>query len=291
MTNQNYQLLDSGQGRKLEQVGPYRLIRPAAQAIWPPRLPQAEWKSADAEFVRDSAQHGTWHGRKSLPLEWDVNIGSYPIICRTTEFGHLGFFPEQLENWRFIESFCKAHSQSSQTPKVLNLFAYTGLASRAAACGGAEVVHVDASKTTVSWGRESQSKFEPESKIRWIVDDVIKFVDREIRRGHHYQGIILDPPTYGRGPKGGVWKVETDLAPLMKKLESLVSPDFGFVLLSCHSPGVTVASLANLLEPMRKKLGASFACRGDEMLVPESSQGIERSLPSGVYCQLVKTNA
>ncbi len=284
----SYKLLDSGGFQKLEQVGKWRLIRPAAQAAWQPRMSKKEWDNADAMFVRDSAKSGTWKnlGRQKIDKEWPVHFGELKMMCKMTDFGHLGFFAEQFENWKIIEGICRKAKKKTPDLKVLNLFAYTGLASRAAARGGAEVVHVDASKTTVAWGKECEQKFDKDAKIRWLVDDVHQFLQRENRRGSRYHGIILDPPSFGRGPKGNLWKIEEDIGELLNLIQGVMDKDFLFMLLSCHSPGFTPMTLQNLVLPMQQELGSAFETSAGEMFIPENEHSFQRVLPSGVECWL-----
>jgi len=216
---EKYQLLDSGNLRKLEQVGKYRLIRPALNAFWKPSLPEKEWKSADAEFIRDSSGHGSWRNRERLPEQWTVILGEMEIRIKPTSFGHLGFFAEQFRNWQYFRDNCRGMD-------ALNLFAYSGLGSLAMAAGGAKVCHLDAARGMIEWGKENLA-LNPEipGNIRWIVDDVNKFIARELRRGSQYDLIALDPPTFGRGASGQLWKIESDLPKLLDNCLALRKPD------------------------------------------------------------------
>lgn len=282
MTDASYQLLDSGDGRKLEQVGPHRLVRPAPQAVWRPRLPPEPWAGADAEFVRAEGEAGGWRGTP-LPERWPVTLAPLTFLIQATGFGHLGLFPEQREGWGWIaDRVRKAAGALGRPPRVLNLFAYTGGSTLAALRAGAEVTHVDASKGVVQWARDNAAACGlANAPCRWLVDDAKKFVRRAVERGRPYDGIVLDPPTFGRGPKGQVWKIEPDAAPLMDACKSLLAPEGGFILLSCHTPGFTPTTLANLL-------GAVVAGRGGEvelgeMLLTEADGG--RPLPSGTFAR------
>lgn len=271
-----YQLLDTGLGRKLEQVGSYRLIRPALNAFWKPLLPEAEWRKADAVFTRNSTGSGRWDFRTKLPEEWFVEWGGLTLKVKPTGFGHLGFFAEQYVNWAYFRS--EACVLARPGARALNLFAYSGLGSLAMAQSGAGVCHLDAARGMVDWARENLAA-NPliRGNIRWIVDDVSKFVLREIRRGASYDLIALDPPSFGRGSSKQVWKIEDDLPKLLARLGELRRPDRPFtVVLSCHSPGFSLLVLENLL---REAYGNKGDMNAFEMSIPESTG---RSLPSGV---------
>ncbi len=270
-----YQLLDSGNLKKLEQVGEYRLIRPALNAFWKPELPEGEWKRADAVFTRDSSGGGRWSFSRPLPESWITEWGSFRLKVKPTGFGHLGFFAEQFRNWEFFRS---AESGLAPGSRALNLFAYSGVGSMAMARSGASVCHLDASRGMVEWGQENR-RLNPDvpDAIRWIVDDVNKFVQRELRRNSRYELIALDPPTFGRGSSGQVWKIEEDLPRLLACCVRLRNPERPFtVVLSCHSPGFSVLVLERLL---REALGKRCEFRSGEMTIPESTG---RELPAGI---------
>ncbi len=283
-----YQLLDTGNFQKLEQIGPYRLVRPAAQAVWRPRLPEAEWRRAEARYTRFSGGDGKWEIQgKRLPDSWQLDVPEVgKLVIRLTDFGHLGIFPEQHTNWGRLGEICAARVARGQVPTVLNLFAYTGGSSLACARAGAQVAHLDASKTSVSWARDNAEACGlAEKPVRWLVDDAQKFVAREVRRGVKYHGIILDPPSFGRGPKGETWKIEEMLPPLLDDLKKLLADDFAFVLLSSHSTGYTPLALANLLAEMCGPSGVALT--SEEMIVREAGEG-GRPLPSGASCLYVR---
>ncbi len=271
----NYQLLDSGNLQKLEQVGPYRLIRPALNAFWAPALPAREWESADATFQRDSSGGGKWSFRRPLPESWSAEWGGFTIKMKPTGFGHLGFFAEQFRNWEFFRS---PESGLTAGAKALNLFAYSGLGSMAMAANGASVCHLDASRGMIEWGQEIlQLNPAIPSNIRWIADDVNKFTQREVRRGSRYNLIALDPPTFGRGASGQVWKIEDDLPKLLARCQELRDPEHPFtVILSCHSPGFSALVLERLA---REAFGSKGELVAGEMSIPESTG---RELPAGV---------
>ena len=286
MNPNTYALLDSGNFQKLEQVGPYLLVRPAAQAVWRPRLADAEWQRADASFSRFSGGDGKWEVRnRKLPEAWTIVMPAVgELVIRLTDFGHLGIFPEQHSNWSRLAELVQERTQRQQETQVLNLFAYTGGSTLACARAGAAVAHLDASKTSVNWGRENAEQAGLKDKpVRWLVDDVQKFVAREVRRASKYHGIILDPPSFGRGPKGETWKIEEMLPPQLADLGQLLAPDFSFVLLSSHSAGYTPLALTNLLSEICPANTGQMS--SGEMVVLDSAG---RALPSGASCLFVK---
>jgi 23S rRNA (cytosine1962-C5)-methyltransferase len=236
-----YKLLDSGSEQKLERFGSFVLSRPCSQAVWRPSLATTEWKKADAFFTREPANR--WTASPPLPASWVVEHQGIRFKLMPTDFGHVGMFPEHAMLWTWMRERLKEGSQ------VLNLFAYTGGVTLAAAKVGAEVCHVDASKTTVAWARENCALNGLEkAPIRWIVDDVIKFLERELRRGRSYDGIVLDPPTFGRGNKGEIFKIEKDLSEILRLCFLLLSKKPSFVILSSHTPGYTPLVLHHLLK-------------------------------------------
>jgi len=273
---QDYELLDSGDGRKLERFGPYRFSRPCPQALWAPEL--KEWTDIQAKYIRSSSGGGDWTFFKRVPETWTVSWRDVVLRLKPTGFGHLGVFPEQHQCWEWIYNKAK----SCRSPiSVLNLFGYTGGASLAAAKAGARVCHVDSSKGIVNWARDNAGisglKDHP---IRWIVDDVMKFVAREVRRGKRYEGIVLDPPSFGRGSKGQVWKIDKDIYRLLELLQVLMGNDGVFFLMTCHSQHLSIPGLKNLIQPMVKD---SFQLEvGDITIKP--SHGV-KLLPSGLFAR------
>lgn len=243
-----YELLDSGSFQKLERFGSVVLSRPCAQAVWQQTLAKADWQKVTATFFRDGGNQ--WRGRDKLPETWAIEVDGTKFQLSSTDFGHLGIFPEQRDQWRRIREVCAAYATRHNRPaRVLNLFAYSGGSTLAAALAGAEVCHVDASKGMVDWARKNAALNGLEEKpVRWIVDDVTKFLERELRRERQYDLLILDPPSYGRGAKGEVFKIENDLPPLLALLGRLMSPEPLGVLLSCHTPELTPISLHHLLQ-------------------------------------------
>ena len=279
----DYKLIDCGNFQKIEQVGPYRFVRPAAQAVWKPRLGADVWKKVDAVFNRASGGDGKWTiQNRSLPEKWTIEQGPVKLVISLTDFGHLGIFPEQDANWDKLHQLILDQKREIS---VLNLFAYTGGSTLACASAGAKVVHLDASKTSVAWARENAEASGVANKpIRWIVDDVQKFVEREVRRGSKYHGIILDPPSFGRGTNNEVWQVEDHLVPLLENLKQILDDDYLFVLLSCHSNGYTPMALQNLLSDVVDTKQGLLETR--EMTIPE--QDSARALPSGASALFIR---
>ncbi len=262
-----YTLLDSGNQNKLEQVGDYTLVRPCSQAVWKPQLDENGWREADAIFSREPSNR--WKG--NLPSSWKLEYENLFFKIVPTDFGHLGIFPEHALLWRWMKGRLRKGSA------VLNLFAYTGGATLTAAQAGAEVCHVDASKTAVAWARENATLNRlDKAPIRWIVDDVIKFLRREVRRGKRYDGIILDPPTFGRGNKGEIFKIENDLPEILKLCFELLTPEPLFVILSSHTPGYTPLVLHHLLAQISER----GTIEKGEMVVEGPLD-----LPSGTYAR------
>ena len=276
MPSFDYALLDSGGFQKLERFGPVVLSRPCAQAVWQPALPKHEWQRATATFFRDGGNQ--WRGRDRLPESWTIDVDGSRFQLSSTDFGHLGIFPEQRDQWRRIRETCVEYAKQHGRPaRVLNLFAYSGGSTLAAALAGAEVCHVDASKGMVDWARKNATLNGLEEKpVRWIVDDVTKFLEREMRRERQYDLLILDPPSYGRGAKGEVFKIENDLPPLLALLGKLMSPQPLGVLLSCHTPELTPISLHHmLLQQFGRKSGqvehGEMQLRGASNVLPVPS--------------------
>lgn len=279
----SYTLLDCGNFRKLEQVGPYRFVRPSPQAVWEPSLDPSKWKDIDAEFIRKSDGKGFWKTfNDDLPDDWSIELEGITLRMSRTNFGHLGLFVEQKDNWsEFIDIISKRAKPNSEY-RVLNLFAYTGGASVACAKAGAQVTHVDASKTSNQWAGANTEINNLQGNVRWITEDVKAFVAREIRRGNKYEGIILDPPSFGRGVKGQVWKIEEDMTPLLSNLKQLFSDNFHFISLSSHSQGYTPIALKNLLMNLCNDLPGEYSER--EMIVNFK----DKSLPAGATCLFQK---
>lgn len=241
-----YQLLDFGAGRKLERFGGVVLDRlcPAADGVT--RGNSEAWKQAIVRYERTSGDKGLWQtGGAAFPSPWTLSHNSFRLELKLTDFGHLGVFPEQAANWDWIAERVR---RATEPLKVLNLFAYTGGSTLAAAATGAEVVHVDAARNTVAWARRNaELSGLAGAPIRWIAEDAMLFVRRELKRGNQYQAVVLDPPSYGHGPKGEVWKLAEDLPELLSLCAELTQADRRFVLLSCHSPGFGPRELGRLM--------------------------------------------
>jgi len=272
-----YELIDSGDGRKLERYGAYVLSRPDPQAIWRPSLPREDWAAADAVYTRQG-RTGRWDFRRPLPRSWPVAYAGLVFVVRPTEFKHTGLFPEQAANWRWFRDLLSGR----RGPSVLNLFAYTGGATLSAAAAGASVCHVDAAKGAIRWARENQERSGLSDRpIRWIRDDVPAFVAREKRRGRRYDALILDPPPYGRGPDGQMWKLERDLAPLLDRALALLSEEPAFVLINGYATGYSHHSLRNLLLDLTARRGGRV--ESGDLLLPH--RGSVRMLPCGIFAR------
>ena len=266
----DYELIDSGGGRKFERFGRVTLVRPCSQALWRPEN-AAAWSRASATFDREEGNR--WHGRNALPAEWTIETAGIRFKLTGTDFGHLGIFPEQRAQWNWI----RAHSAGAQ---VLNLFAYSGGSTLAAAQGGAEVCHLDASKGMVQWARDNAALNGLQDRpIRWIVDDVHKFLRREFRRERRYDAVILDPPTFGRGASGETYKIERDLQETLALVKGVLSERPRFVLFSSHTPGLSCQVAENILA----QAFAPARVESGEMLL----EGAGRPCPSGIYCRCV----
>ena len=281
----DYELIDCGNFEKLERFGPYTLIRPEPQAIWDPAMSEAEWKSmAHARYVAKTSTSGDWEKYKPIKTPWQISFNasklSLTFQLKFTAFKHVGVFPEQAANWVYLYDFLKKVPVSQ--PRVLNLFAYTGGSTLAALAAGAAVVHIDAARSVVNRARQSAAASGlGDEPARWIVEDVLKFCRREVKRGNRYDAIILDPPTYGHGPKGEEWIIKRDLLPLLELCGELTERRPRFVLLTCHSPGIGPAELSAYLSE-----GIFGACgqppRTGELFL-ETAEG--RRLPSGVFAR------
>lgn len=273
-----YALLDSGNGAKLERWGGVLLDRPDPQALWSPAAPEL-WKDADAAYSRSRNGGGSWRFSRSLPDSWVIGYRDLRFIVKPTGFKHTGLFPEQAVNWDWITEQIKVRVAAGAPPRVLNLFAYTGGATVAAAAAGAAVTHVDSAKGMVRWAGENiQASGLQDRSVRYIVDDVFKFVSREIRRGSVYDGIIMDPPSYGRGANGEKWLLEEHLLRLLQDCAALFSSKPAFMIVNTYTTGLSPLVLQNLLQEVcLSRFGGGSDCR--ELVIPEA-QG--RLLPCGV---------
>lgn len=279
-SDNHYKLIDSGSGRKLERFGPYLLSRPCSQAVWQPQLPEKEWDLADGSFSREQENKWTW--KRSLPSTWEIEVAGIHFKISPTDFGHLGIFPEQLPFWEWIQTTTQKDAAAGFKPKVLNLFAYSGGSTLAAAKGGAAVCHLDASKGMVTWARENAALNRLEkAPVRWIVEDVKKFLLRERKRESRYEGIILDPPTFGRGAKGEIFKIEEEIVELLQDCRDLLSDRPLFILFSCHTPGFSPLVMNHLLAQAMHGLKGSIAV--GEMVLPGRDPIFD--VPSGTFAK------
>ncbi len=281
----DYELLDCSGGEKLERWGAYILRRPDPQAIWDTPKSLKEWSSADAVYERSSSGGGAWV-RAKVPERWSVSYGALKFNVRLMNFKHTGLFPEQASNWDFISERIRG---AGRPVSVLNLFAYTGAATAAAASAGAVVCHVDAARGMVSYARENAAASGLGDKpIRWIVDDCRKFIEKEIRRGKKYDAIIMDPPSYGRGPSGEVWKLEDSLYGFLELCSGVLSDKPLFVLISSYTTGLSPSVLAYLADIVfTKRFGAGvkskYKCESRELGLPVSGSGLV--FPCGSACR------
>ena len=283
LPSDGYRLLDSGREEKLEQYGAYVLARPDPSTLWEKRLPDTERKKADAWYER-KGREGKWHVKKEVPREWEIQFGGLSFLIRPTSFKHVGLFPEQLSNWKWLSEKLHARSSKLEAPRVLNLFAYTGGATLAALRAGAEVTHVDASKAANAWARDNAARSGlSEKPIRWITDDATAFVKREIKRNVRYDGIIMDPPAFGHGPKKELWKIEHDFLPLMALVGRLLSDKPLFILVGGYAAGYSSYAFSHNLLQFKKKHGGDI--EHGELSIEESG-GEKRLLPSGIFARI-----
>lgn len=286
---EEYELIDSGDFEKLERFGEVVTRRPEPQAIWQKSLSEEEWRDhADASFLRDgkSEERGEWRLKRGTPEQWHIHY-KYKEMALTmrlglTSFKHLGIFPEQAANWNFIYDSCREFKVAGVKPKVLNLFAYTGGASIAASASGADVTHVDSVKQVVTWSRENM-ELSKLNGIRWVVEDALKYVRREVRRGNKYQAIILDPPAYGRGANGERWILEENIQEMLGLCAELLSEDKGaFVVLNLYSMGLS-STLARTA--MHQAFGTPKAEQRGELVVVDQA---DKELPLGTYYRYIR---
>lgn len=244
----DYEVIDTSGGEKLERWGDYILVRPDPQVIWDTPRTDRRWKQKNGHYHRSSKGGGEWEFFQ-LPEEWCIRYRELTFRLKPFSFKHTGLFPEQAVNWDWFSSIIKERKKAGQPVKVLNLFAYTGGATLAAAKAGAAVTHVDASKGMVSWAKENAAASGlTDAPIRWLVDDCVKFVEREIRRGNTYDAIIMDPPSYGRGPKGEIWKIEESIFPFLRLTAQILSKDACFFLINSYTTGLQPAVLSYMLQ-------------------------------------------
>lgn len=292
-----YELLDTGYCKKLERFGGFTVVRPDPRALWLPSLPKAEWNRALADFQGKTKETGKWRRIPQVPEKWQIHYKNLSFQLRFSDFKNIGIFPEQAVNWEWLESVIdKRLSKNGKPLKVLNLFAYTGAASIICAKAGAEVTHVDSVRSVNLWAKEnSKLNSLPEGQIRFLEDDVLKFVMREAKRGNKYDGIIMDPPRFGHGAKGEIWKLAFDLPKLVFACQKILFPEPVFFLINAYTADLSSLALKNLLaDVMKKHLNKTFvpaALDAGELALKEksvgppssTSAGQGRLLPSGIF--------
>lgn len=276
----DYELLDSGDGEKLERYGEVVVARPDPQALWNKKLSESAWQKADAYFRRASTD-ANWSVRRDLPERWLIELANLKFWIKLSAFKHTGVFPEQAGNWDWIrEKIRKANRLDSV--KVLNLFGYTGGATLAAAQAGAEVVHVDGSKSAIGWARDNAELSGLGDKpVRWILDDAYKFVAREIKRGKKYDGIIMDPPAFGHGPGGEVWKIEENFLELLDACKEILSDQPLFFIVNGYASGYSAVAYKNSLGDLMRSFGGNIEI--GELTIAEKSG--DRLLPAGIFAR------
>jgi len=274
----NYELIDSGEGRRLEKWGEYLLDRPDPQIIWKKNLQEEEWQKADAYFERTSEDKGTWDIKTKIPEKWELEHLGVKFLAKLSPFKHTGIFPEQSSQWDYVYEKVKAESREVN---VLNLFAYTGIASLFAARAGAKVTHVDASRPAITWANENRALNDESWPIRWIIDDAIKFTAREIKRGAKYDAIIMDPPAYGHGPTGEVWDFNRDFPKLLTNCKEILSDNPLFVIINAYAISSSSITLANTLNDYFGGLGGGI--ENGELTLKETSGG--RLLSTGIWAR------
>lgn len=272
----DYELLDCSSGERLERWGNVTLIRPDPQVIWKTPKKHPAWRRADAVYHRSSSGGGNWEIKNKIPSFWSIGYGDLNFNVKTMGFKHTGIFPEQAVNWDYTAKLIK---NAGRPVKVLNLFAYTGGATVACLKAGAEVVHVDASKGMVQWAKENAvASGVADRKVRWIVDDCVKFVQREIRRGNKYDIIIMDPPSYGRGPGGEIWKLENEVYSFVELCSQVLSDNPIMVLINSYTTGLSPAVMQYILGALIKPIFGGVA-ESDEIGLPVTQTGM--TLPCG----------
>lgn len=276
---EDYELLDTGDGHRLERFGQYILVRPDPQIIWKPRLDKSEWLKADAVFEKNNEQ---WQNRNGVPAKWLLHYENLAFYAELTPFKHTGVFPEQLLQWNWVKDKI---TNAKRELNVLNLFAYTGIASLVAAEAGAKVTHVDASRPTIGWAKENQLASALSNKpIRWILDDAIKFTEREIKRGVKYDGIIMDPPVYGHGPQGEKWNFHYSFPRLLDLCRQVLSERAVFVLVNAYAISSSALMLENCLKDFAKDLGGEI--EAGELALEEKIN--KRLLSTGIFARWSK---
>ena len=282
----DYELLDSGDGEKLERFGEFTLSRPDPQVLWRKLLSASEWKKADGTFTRGE-KSGDWSLKKTITDRWKIDFAGLKFWIRPTAFKHVGLFPEQVTNWDWMRNVISGQVQETE---VLNLFGYTGGATLACAQAGAKVVHIDGSKVAITWARDNAELSGLDKKpIRWILDDARAFVKREVKRGRKYQGIIMDPPAFGHGPDNEVWKIEEDFITLVEMCFSILADKPLFFLINGYAAGYSAIAYENVLKPLVEKYGGTI--EKGELTLNETNKSnttkkeAVRLLPCGIFAR------
>ncbi len=280
----DYELLDSGDGEKLERYGSVTMSRPDPQALWPKKLSKETWDSVHARFERRGTS-GKWKILKDIPETWKVTLEGLTLVLQFSSFKHVGVFPEQAPGWKWLGDTIKKEVADGKKVSVLNLFGYTGGATLACAHAGAEVCHVDSSKFAVDWAMKNRDASGlTKAPIRFIVDDVRKFVEREIKRGNTYDVILMDPPVYGKGVKDEVWKIEEDLMPLLTRIQKIISVNPVAIVLNGYASGYSHVTYVQMLQSTTSELGGNVV--SGDVLIQESNS--DRCLPCGIFARWEK---
>ncbi|GIK84139.1 MAG: SAM-dependent methyltransferase [Patescibacteria group bacterium] len=279
-----YELIDSGRDEKLERFGPYILRRPHPGINWPKSQPEQVWNTADATFRKTQGDKGFWQMKKQLPESWPIRWQDLVASVHLSPFKHTGIFPEQSAHWKWMQDILEKHKKQNpgHQPHILNLFAYTGMASVVCAKMGAKVTHVDASRSSIGWAKQNQlASGLDERSIRWILDDVVKFVTREIKRGVKYDGIIMDPPAYGHGSKGEVWNFKSSFPLLLDLCTQILVDEPLFVLCNAYAVPISIQTLGSLLQENMKSYNGSV--EAGELIIEETKTN--RQLSTGVFAR------
>ncbi len=276
----DYELIDTGNDMKLERFGGYTISRPDPRALWTPHKPQPVWEKADAQYIRSNKTEGQWSIKNPAPTHWLIHYHDMTFLLEPTAFKHVGIFPEQAVNWVWLKEIIAGKPLS-----VLNLFAYSGAATVTAARAGAHVTHLDSVKSAITWAHKNiKLNNVAENQIRWIADDAMKFVTREAKRGNTYDGIILDPPRFGRGSKGEVWKLMADLPRLLEACAKILSPQARFLIVNAYTADISAVALEQLVASVLAQRGGAISyC---ELALKES--GTARLLPSGIFTRWIR---
>ena len=278
----DYELIDSGNGRRLERFGVYLIDRPDPEVLWQKTLADDEWKKAEAKFVHTHEDNGRWETKPNFPESWVINFNNLKILLKLSPFKHLGAFPEQEWEWTLISELVTCNASQSN---ILNLFGYTGLASLSALSAGAKVTHVDASRPAISWFNDNLKLNNLDDKpVRFIPEDCLKFVEREIKRGTKYDGIIMDPPVYGHGPNGEKWSFSKDFPTLLDNVTKLLSNNPLFVIVNAYAVSTSPTTLQNILQGKFNEFGGEI--KSGELTLKEKSAG--RILSTGIWAMWKK---